>query len=194
MNSHMLHEIMKSNARSVCVNENGSATGPTITVFPVPRCVANTAQRWLPLKPRLTVKWQKPPWMTVLRVTSPKQSTQCTAKSECRQRMRCFDATASVSVCFARRNNVAYSKWQDKDVQDRSTASAILKANAAIFAPILKNVTNLSYESSTVPASIKDAAITPLLKRSVLSARYSEYQGLSRYVLVSHARLNAIFS
>ena len=54
--------------------------------------------------------------------------------------MCCFVATPSFSVGFARRSNVAYSKWQDKDVQYRSTTSAILKPNAALLAPILKNV------------------------------------------------------
>ena len=42
---------------------------------------------------------------------------------------------------------------------------AILKVNTSILTPILRNVINLSYESSTVPAHLKHAVITPLLKR-----------------------------
>ena len=54
--------------------------------------------------------------------------------------------------------------------------SAILKANTSILAPILRSIINLSYESSTVPASMKHAVITPHLKRSGLSADdYSSY-------------------
>ncbi|KAI0221740.1 hypothetical protein LSAT2_026996 [Lamellibrachia satsuma] len=43
---------------------------------------------------------------------------------------------------------------------------AILKANTAILAPIFGNVINLSYESSTVPAPLRHAVMTPLLKSS----------------------------
>ena len=58
--------------------------------------------------------------------------------------------------------------------------SAILKANTSILAPILRSIINLSYESSTVPASMKHAVITPLLKRSGLSADdYSSYRPIS---------------
>ena len=58
--------------------------------------------------------------------------------------------------------------------------SANLKANTSILAPILRSIINLSYESSTVPASMKHAVITPLLKRSGLSADdYSSYRPIS---------------
>ena len=58
--------------------------------------------------------------------------------------------------------------------------SAILKANTSILAPILRSIINLSYESSTVPASMKHAVITPLLKRSGLSTDdYSSYRPIS---------------
>ena len=58
--------------------------------------------------------------------------------------------------------------------------SAILKANTSILAPILRSIINLSYESSTVPASMKHAVITPLLKGSGLSADdYSSYRPIS---------------
>ena len=81
---------------------------------------------------------------------------------------------------FTRRGNVAYSKLQDKDVQDRSTVPAILKANTYILTLILTNIINQSYESSTVPASMKHAVIMPLLKRSRLSADdYASYRNIS---------------
>ena len=58
--------------------------------------------------------------------------------------------------------------------------SAIMKANTSILAPILRSSINLSYESSTVPASMNHAVITPLLKRSSLSADdYSSYRPIS---------------
>ena len=54
--------------------------------------------------------------------------------------------------------------------------SVILNANNSILAPILRNIINLSYESSAVPASMKQAVITPLLKRSGISADdYASY-------------------
>ena len=57
---------------------------------------------------------------------------------------------------------------------------AILKANTSILAPILRNVINLSYVSSTVPARLKHAVITPLLKRSgLLIDDYASYRPIS---------------
>ena len=57
---------------------------------------------------------------------------------------------------------------------------AILKANTSILAPILRNVINLSYESSTVPARLKHAVVTPLLKRSGLPVDdYASYRPIS---------------
>ena len=57
---------------------------------------------------------------------------------------------------------------------------AILKANTSILSPILGNVINLSYQSSTVPALIKYAVIRPLLKRSGLSVDdYVTYRPIS---------------
>ena len=58
---------------------------------------------------------------------------------------------------------------------------AILKANISILAPILRNVINLSYESSTVPARLKHAVVTPLLKRSGLPVDdYASYRPISK--------------
>ena len=57
---------------------------------------------------------------------------------------------------------------------------AILKANTAILAPILRDVINLPYESSTVPARLKHAVTTPVLKRSGLPVDdYASYRPIS---------------
>jgi len=42
-------------------------------------------------------------------------------------------ATVSDSVGFATRNNVVYSKWQDKYVQDRTTAPTNLSSGNAFL-------------------------------------------------------------
>ncbi|KAI0243059.1 Sodium/nucleoside cotransporter 1 [Lamellibrachia satsuma] len=72
---------------------------------------------------------------------------------------------------------------------------AILKANTSILAPILRNVINLSYGSSTVPARLKHAVVTPLLKRSGLPVDdYASYRPISNLPYVSKILERHVFA
>ena len=63
---------------------------------------------------------------------------------------------------------------------------ALLKANTAALAPFFLNLTNMSYTSCTVPARLKHAVVTPLLKRPGLSKdNYSNYRPILNLPYVS---------
>ena len=92
--------------------------------------------------------------------------------------------------CMKRRVRLSERKWRQnrtdnyrncyfelRDQYCRTLAST----KAAFYSKvILRSIINLSYESSTVTASMKHAVMTPLLKRSGLSADdYSSYRPFS---------------
>ena len=63
---------------------------------------------------------------------------------------------------------------------------ALLKANIAALAPFFVNLINMSYTYCTVPASLKQAVVTPLLKRPGLPTdNYSNYRPISNLPYVS---------
>ena len=57
--------------------------------------------------------------------------------------------------------------------------TALLKANAAVLAPIFVDSINLSYNGCTVPARLKHSIITPQLKRSGLPSTTTQVTDLS---------------
>ena len=62
----------------------------------------------------------------------------------------------------------------------------LLKANTAALAPFFVNLINMSYTSCTVPAHLKHAVVTPLLKRPGLPKdNYSKYLPISNLPYVS---------
>ena len=64
--------------------------------------------------------------------------------------------------------------------------SALLKANTAALAPFFVNLINLSYTCCTVPARLKHAVVTPLLKRSGLATdNYANYRQISNLPFAS---------
>ena len=64
--------------------------------------------------------------------------------------------------------------------------SALLKANTAALAPFFVNLINMSYTCCTVPARLKHAVVTPLLKRSGLATdNYSNYRPISNLPFAS---------
>ena len=64
--------------------------------------------------------------------------------------------------------------------------SALLKANTAALAPFFVNLINMSYTCCTVPARLKHAVVTPLLKRSRLAKdNYSNYRPISNLPFAS---------
>ena len=64
--------------------------------------------------------------------------------------------------------------------------TALLKANTAALAPFFVNLINMSYTCSTVPARLKHAVVTPLLKRTGLPKdNYSNYRPISNLPFAS---------
>ena len=62
----------------------------------------------------------------------------------------------------------------------------LLKVNTAALAPFFVNLINMSYTSCTVPARLKHAVVTPLLKRPGLPKdNYSNYRPISNLPYVS---------
>ena len=59
-------------------------------------------------------------------------------------------------------------------------SATLLKSNIATLAPVLTRIVNLSIESSTMPAVMKHAVVTPLLKKSDLDPEIlSNYRPIS---------------
>ena len=63
---------------------------------------------------------------------------------------------------------------------------ALLKSNVNILAPVLTRIVNSSLASSTVPAAMKHAVVTPLLKKAGLDAdNLASYRPISQLSFVS---------
>ena len=65
-------------------------------------------------------------------------------------------------------------------------SATLLKSNIATLAPVLTRIVNLSIESSTMPAVMKHAVMTPLLKKSDLDREIlSNYRPISNLSFIS---------
>ena len=65
-------------------------------------------------------------------------------------------------------------------------SATLLKSNIATLAPVLTRIVNLSIESSTMPAVMKHAVVTPLLKKSDLDPEIlSNYRPISNLSFIS---------
>ena len=65
-------------------------------------------------------------------------------------------------------------------------SATLLKSNIATLAPVLTRIVNLSIESSTMPAVMKHAVVTPLLKKSDLDPEIlSNYRSISNLSFIS---------
>ena len=63
---------------------------------------------------------------------------------------------------------------------------ALLKSSVNILAPVLTRIVNSSLASSTVPAAMKHAVITPLLKKACIDAdNLASYRPISQLSFVS---------
>ena len=65
-------------------------------------------------------------------------------------------------------------------------SATLLKSNIATLAPVLTRIVNLSIESSTMPAIMKHAVVTPLLKKSDFDPEIlSNYRPISNLSFIS---------
>ena len=61
-----------------------------------------------------------------------------------------------------------------------------MKSNVNILAPVLTRIVNSSLASSTVPAAMKHAVVTPLLKKAGIDAdKLASYRPISQLSFVS---------
>ena len=90
--------------------------------------------------------------------------------------------TPTTAAAIVRRVNKCPSKYCALD----PWPTTLLKTNINSIAPVLANIINMSLKSATVPAEMKHALVTPMLKKTCLDVHYiKNYRPISNISFVS---------